>query len=454
MIYLSSFRSNRFSITCLLAIFFVASIVSQVSSRPEFLELIPNGALGEDRDAGIGCKFIGHDPCAPGMPRNQFGLDFKAAGFKWTKELCETDSDGDGLSNGHELGDPCCQWTPGNDQVLRTCQLSHPGDSASMTNFGVPSCDDAASLNSSSSRTALCSSQNGPTKTPVVLPSYSPIISSSNAFSTSPDPNLTKTVQPSSCQVPSPSDSVIQPTNTPILSNPTPSPLYSDGVSPAHTPSQPASNSPLRFDSPSPSVPASTINSTDAVLTETPEFNQSPDSSGEAPVCFPESATVYLVDGSRKSMHSLRIGDTILSAPGHFSSVFMFTHRMSEIIHQFVVLSTTHTNISLTSGHFLYVNGELAPAGNVRCGDRIRLHNGSEDVVKNISFELKRGLYNPQTMHGDIVVNGVHASTYTKTVSPFMAHGLLAPLRMIYHYIGWSATFLDFGFACLSQWIS
>jgi hypothetical protein len=43
------------------------------------------------------------------------GLDFLAKNpstgrgvYKWTQTLCLADSDGDGQSNGQELGDPCC----------------------------------------------------------------------------------------------------------------------------------------------------------------------------------------------------------------------------------------------------------------------------------------------------------------------------------------------------------
>ncbi len=36
---------------------------------------------------------------------------FAKAGFIWTRALCEADSDGDGLTNGEELGDPCCEWS-------------------------------------------------------------------------------------------------------------------------------------------------------------------------------------------------------------------------------------------------------------------------------------------------------------------------------------------------------
>ena len=57
------------------------------------------------------CNGIGHASCAGGMQDktlSNFGEDFAAAGFEWTLELCQKDSDGDGQTNGEELGDPCC----------------------------------------------------------------------------------------------------------------------------------------------------------------------------------------------------------------------------------------------------------------------------------------------------------------------------------------------------------
>ncbi|MGK0361131.1 MAG: hypothetical protein ACI9U2_003449 [Bradymonadia bacterium] len=45
-------------------------------------------------------------------PRNPFGLDFPANGHTWAG-VCELDSDGDGFTNGEELGDPLCIWGPG-----------------------------------------------------------------------------------------------------------------------------------------------------------------------------------------------------------------------------------------------------------------------------------------------------------------------------------------------------
>lgn len=47
------------------------------------------------------------------------------------------DSDGDGKTNGDELGDPCCIYNPG-DIPFRTVFISNPGDKSSVTR--EPSC--------------------------------------------------------------------------------------------------------------------------------------------------------------------------------------------------------------------------------------------------------------------------------------------------------------------------
>ena len=47
---------------------------------------------------------------------------------RWTRELCQKDSDGDGRTNGEELGDPSCTWVPGATPEITT-GITHPGTS-------------------------------------------------------------------------------------------------------------------------------------------------------------------------------------------------------------------------------------------------------------------------------------------------------------------------------------
>jgi dopamine beta-monooxygenase len=71
--------------------------------------------------------------------RNNFGWAFAGAGHVWTTQLCQADSDGDGFTNGVELGDPSCIWTVG-AVPSRTGDISHPGfaDSTPTTATAVP----------------------------------------------------------------------------------------------------------------------------------------------------------------------------------------------------------------------------------------------------------------------------------------------------------------------------
>lgn len=92
-----------------------------------FLDRIPNG-----RRVPHPCKpnelweGVGHFNDAGSGHRNPFGQDFDEAGRNWTKALCQKDSDGDGKTNGQELGDPDCTWRS-NDPPKFASGLSHPG---------------------------------------------------------------------------------------------------------------------------------------------------------------------------------------------------------------------------------------------------------------------------------------------------------------------------------------
>ncbi|XP_045214816.2 spidroin-1-like [Mercenaria mercenaria] len=87
---------------------------------------IPNGYGVNHPCRGKGhWSAVGHMSGGYTRQKNVFGQDFSRAGARWTRELCMKDSDGDGLTNGEELGDPQCTWRPG-DQASETPK-GHPG---------------------------------------------------------------------------------------------------------------------------------------------------------------------------------------------------------------------------------------------------------------------------------------------------------------------------------------
>lgn len=102
----------------------LVTLASRVTAWWNFPQRLPNGDLVTLK--GEPWPGVGHMNPMGGGKRNPFGKDFAAAGLEWTTELCEMDSDGDGRSNGMELGDPECLWVPG-DTPSRTEDITHPG---------------------------------------------------------------------------------------------------------------------------------------------------------------------------------------------------------------------------------------------------------------------------------------------------------------------------------------
>jgi len=110
---------------------------------PSYKFLIPNGYnVINPFDNSTRWSAVGHTCPDLDADLNPFGKDFKAAKLTWTYDLCSKDSDGDGRTNGEELGDPHCEWK--DDGAPKYTQgVSHPGfNEKSLPHFDNQLCEE------------------------------------------------------------------------------------------------------------------------------------------------------------------------------------------------------------------------------------------------------------------------------------------------------------------------
>lgn len=170
------------------------------------------------------------------------------------------------------------------------------------------------------------------------------------------------------------------------------------------------------------------------------------------PACFPSDAVVEHINGYTLQMQDLKVGDEVKVGPGQFSQIFAFTHKVIGVAAHFIRIETECGKVlDATPGHYLYLNGALTPAAKATVGDSVSLGNGETATVQNVRPLEKHGLHNPQTIHGDIVVNGIISSTYTTAIDPKIAHASLVGMRMIYRFFGISTSYLENGAPTLGR---
>jgi hypothetical protein len=193
----------------------------------------------------------------------------------------------------------------------------------------------------------------------------------------------------------------------------------------------------------------------------------------EASVCFPGDATVTLASGEIKPMTALALGDKVAVQTNNddellYEDVYAFGHKDSSAVAAFVqlTLKPVGTNMSdnsveikvleLSASHFaplvqpddakkmLYKRG-----GAITVGDFMLAEGAPMYVVTSISRVEKAGLYNPFTLSGTIVVNGVVASTHSDWFLdasfdflglthwlPATYQMVLFPVRFLYQVLG------------------
>lgn len=170
------------------------------------------------------------------------------------------------------------------------------------------------------------------------------------------------------------------------------------------------------------------------------------------PGCFPSSAQVRTPQGARV-VSSVSVGDTLLTSQG-FAPVFLQGHQNALAVSQMVKLVTAsnHT-LTLTPNHYLpLASGTYVSAGRVSLGDELLVQSDgcavpmgclTPSTVVAVSRVEESGLWNPFTTTGDLVVNGVLASSHSDWFlegSPRLTEdsivrvyqAVLSPVRMLY----------------------
>jgi len=323
-------------------------------------------------------------------------------------ELCDDNSDFIDCDPLQQFSNDCeaCR-----DEGGQFCQVTDDNNSekticvSSETLASIP--DDCAEQRSITCVTFTCmkftdastlAPSNGPTQQPVPgIPSLAPTNSPFTKAQTT-EPTLNPVQTPT--------------TESPITSQPTP------------VPSAPSVSV----------IPAPATSTADSTLSPVDPPSQSPTTVPRRRwFCF-SGQTLVKVQGTEDltPMHSLKVGDSVLTDNDTFSMVYSFGHFAPDAETEFLQLhvadtgaSINNNHLEITSDHMLYVYQQLSgtrvliPAGLVKVGDRLvggteqQEQCGSEgQVVESIQKIKRRGAYAPFTVAGDIMVNGVVASNF------------------------------------------
>lgn len=155
--------------------------------------------------------------------------------------------------------------------------------------------------------------------------------------------------------------------------------------------------------------------------------------------CFSSENSVEVLGIGETAMDRLQVGDHVRTSNG-FSRIFSFGHmdRDSDVEYLQIEARGLNQSLEITAEHMVFVGGWPIRADSVQVGDRLDApgHIGHHKVL-SIQTVKRQGAYAPITASGDIVVSGIHASSYVAPLQvpslwqQAMAHALFAPHRLL-----------------------
>ena len=172
-----------------------------------------------------------------------------------------------------------------------------------------------------------------------------------------------------------------------------------------------------------------------ATPSSTPSSAPSSAPTMEPTICFSEDATVNVLGQGEVAMKNLEVGHQVFAGYSDLSgiktpvyeTVYGFGHREEDKVAQYLRVTTASSSqkqpLEISGPHLIFVNGKKDPvrADSLQVGDQL-VHQSMEDGttttarVTKIESVLRRGLYQPLTADGSILVDGLQASTYVSVV--------------------------------------
>lgn len=161
-------------------------------------------------------------------------------------------------------------------------------------------------------------------------------------------------------------------------------------------------------------------------------------SEDDGSVCIPGSGVVEVRGVGRRPMREVQVGDWVRVSDGGFSEVVMWTHYEPGYRGRRFVRAELEggAGVTVSEGHVVWrwrcveCEKEGVQVEDVSAGEWMWVVGaGLRRVVHVRRGVWGEGLFNAQTAAGEMVVDDVAVSCYTRWVQVCTAHGLLAPVR-------------------------
>lgn len=132
--------------------------------------------------------------------------------------------------------------------------------------------------------------------------------------------------------------------------------------------------------------------------------------------CFSSMSTAEVENKGTTLVKDIQVGDKVLTMGNEYKAVYTIDHKEPNKQATFVQIHSTAkaTPLEITSNHMVFLHGKENPiaASAVKVGDALQTLEDSPSVVTQVSFIERKGIWNPLTEDGTIVVDGIATSTY------------------------------------------